>query len=108
MLKANRELSKSAAVFDNVPEVKVKQYFKDLAGIDELPSPHRMSTAHDINGKPGIRYTVEKDCLIYNLRSGSSTVDKTGAKWTIEINGVSGYPVGDRVINRKKIEIKFR
>src|SRR5690606_13672704 len=42
VLKANRELSKSAAVFDNVPEVKVKQYFKDLTGIDELPSPHRM------------------------------------------------------------------
>ncbi|ETF02389.1 hypothetical protein W822_14720 [Advenella kashmirensis W13003] len=107
-IKANGEFSKNAMVFDNVPRSKVVKYYKKLAGIEFLPNPQLMTETPDIYGNPGILYTVEKGKITYTLRSGSSSVDKTRAKWTIEISGVRGYPVGERVVNRKKIEMKFR
>src|SRR5690606_9864839 len=106
--KANPELSKNAAVFDNVPQGKVIQYFKDLAGVEFLPKPLPMPKMVDVHGNIGLRYTVEKDGLTYNLRRESKSVDQTRAKWTIEVSGVKGYPVGDRLMRRKEIEIKFR
>ncbi len=106
--KANPELSKNAAVFDNVPQRQVMQYFKDLAGVEVLPVSKPMPAALDVYGNPGIRYTVDKGDVTYNLRSGSSSVDTTGAKWTIEISGVRGNKVGDRVMKQRKIEVKFR
>ncbi|AHG65584.1 hypothetical protein MIM_c35240 [Advenella mimigardefordensis DPN7] len=104
---ANPELSKNAPVFDGVPQGKVLQYFKDLAGIEALPTAKPMA-AIDVYGNPGIRYTIDKDGLTYNLRSGSSSVDSTGAKWTIEINGLKGHEINGRILNHRRIEVKFR
>jgi len=106
--KANPELSKNAAVFDGVSEPKVKQYFMDLAGVEKLPSPKPMKNAVDLHGNQGIMYIVRKNGVTYNLRSGSRSVDQTQAKWTIEVTGVDRYKVGDRILKRDYIEVKFR
>ena len=106
--KANPDLSKNAAVFDGVSESKVKRYFMDLAGVEKLPAPQPMSKAVDVRGNPGLMYIVEKDGLKYNLRTGSSTVDQTQAKWTIDITGIPRTDVNGRILTRDKIEVKFR
>jgi hypothetical protein len=106
--KANPELSKNAVVFDDVPQGKVMQYFKELAGVEFLPEPLPMPTALDVYGNQGMMYIVKKDGLTYNLRSGSKSVDQTRAKWTIEVHGILGNKVGNRVMERQKIEAKFR
>ncbi len=106
--KVNPEHSKNAVVFDDVPQGKVMQYFKELAGVEFLPEPLPMPTALDVYGNPGMMYIVKKDGLTYNLRSGSKSVDQTRAKWTIEVHGILGNKVGNRVMERQKIEAKFR
>ncbi len=108
MYKANPELSKNASVFDNVPEGKVIEYFKDLAGVEVLPVSTPIPTALDVYGNPGILYVVKNGGVTYNLRSGSSSVGNTKAKWTIEVTGVKKHRVGEKLLKQNQIEVKFR
>lgn len=106
--KANPEVSQNAPIFDGVSEQDVMTYFKQLTGEPSLPKAELLPRLKDLDGNVSIRYTVKEGDLTYNLRNGSSSVDVTRARWTIEITGTSGQQVGEKVLTRPKVEIKFR
>ncbi|KGF25284.1 hypothetical protein HMPREF2130_11335 [Oligella urethralis DNF00040] len=108
LIKANPQISEGAAIFDGVSEQDVMSYFKQLTGVDNLPKAEKIPHLKDLDGNQAIFYAVKKDGLTYNLRNGSSSIDKTKARWTIEVTGVKGYQVGERVLTRKFVEVKFR
>ncbi|PMC14683.1 hypothetical protein CJ230_11670 [Oligella urethralis] len=107
LIKANPQISQNAAIFDGVSEQDVMSYFKQLTGVDKLPKAEKMGHLKDLDGNQAIVYAVKKDGLTYNLRNGSSSIDKTEARWTIEVTGTSGYQVGEKVLTRPRVEIKF-
>lgn len=68
----------NAKIFSGVSEAQVKQYFQELAGINQLPAPRV------IQGK-GNLYSVNVPGGNFNLRDFSSSASLTGPAWTVDI-----------------------
>ncbi|OOF46831.1 hypothetical protein BKK52_10710 [Rodentibacter trehalosifermentans] len=104
--------SMGAPVYQGVSDQNVFSYFKEITGVDKLPNPIVISKMKDLNGNNGKVWSVKptegplKGSTV-NLRTFSSSQEKTRAKYTVEI--VQPSNVNERVsgINAGKIEIKF-
>ncbi|WP_256821843.1 VENN motif pre-toxin domain-containing protein, partial [Rodentibacter trehalosifermentans] len=109
---ANPKTSMGAPVYQGVSDQNVFSYFKEITGVDKLPNPIVISKMKDLNGNNGKVWSVKptegplKGSTV-NLRTFSSSQEKTRAKYTVEI--VQPSNVNERVsgINAGKIEIKF-
>jgi filamentous hemagglutinin len=88
--------SGKAAIFSDVTDLQVEEYFLNLTGTTSLPQAHSLT----INGTQGIRYTVSTSRGNFTLRSVSSSAGQTGPAWTIDVPGA----VTGNTYNR---EIKF-
>ncbi|NKG13318.1 hemagglutinin [Ralstonia solanacearum] len=75
--------SGKAAIFSGVTEAQVNSYFLKLTGASFLPAPVPMT----IKGEQGVRYTVNTPQGNFTLRNVSSSADKTGPAWTIDVPG---------------------
>ncbi len=94
-LKADQAVSVGAPVFPGASTAVVMGYYKELAGIDALP------TVKTIPGKGDVYVATRPDGSKVTLRSFSSSAQKTGAVWTIEIR----HPL---INNNRIVEIKFK
>jgi RHS repeat-associated protein len=74
----------NAKMYAGATEAEVKEYFKELAGVSELPP------ARQVPGK-GTLYVVRTPDGNINLRDFSSSAAQTGPAWTIDIpKGIAG------------------
>lgn len=94
-LKADQTVSIGAPVFPGASTPEVMGYYKELAGIDAMP------TVKAIPGKGDVYVAIRPDGSKVTLRSFSSSAQQTGAVWTIEIRHPS-------INNNRIVEIKFK
>ncbi|ASM35194.1 Uncharacterised protein [Campylobacter sputorum subsp. bubulus] len=95
-------------VFKNVPDKDVFKFFKDTAGVKEMPKARKTTTEVTRNGKKIKEkitiYTVDTGKGKINLRHNSNSLLSNGksARWTMEV------PIGTdskgKIITR---ELKF-
>ena len=101
-LVADPAVSQGAPVFIGATDAEIAGYFRQIAGINTMPTPSPAALAQ---GK--IVYSTkisegEYAGATIALRDFSSSATSTGARWTIEIKG---NPAG---INANRAEIKFK
>ena len=110
--KADINDSKSVPVFHNVSDENAITYFKELAGIENLPPPLTIANKFDIHGNPAKVWTVKPTKgpfkgTTLNLRNFSTSQDQIPTKLTIEI--VRGKNINKSIsgLGYRFIEIKF-
>ncbi|MDO4871734.1 MAG: hypothetical protein Q4A26_03315, partial [Candidatus Saccharibacteria bacterium] len=110
--KADINDSKSVPVFHNISDENAITYFKELAGIENLPPPLTIANKFDIHGNPAKVWTVKPakgpfKGTTLNLRNFSTSQDQIPTKLTIEI--VRGKNINKSIsgLGYNSIEIKF-
>ncbi|HHQ2546026.1 TPA: hypothetical protein ACSPK5_005272, partial [Pseudomonas aeruginosa] len=95
VLKTDPQVSKGAPVYMGATTSDVMSYFRQLAGVENMP------VAKVIPGK-GTIYTAKTDAgARITLRDFSTSSQQTGASWTIDVM--------DKSINGgRMVEIKFK
>ncbi|HCF2476949.1 MULTISPECIES: hypothetical protein [Pseudomonas aeruginosa group] len=95
VLKTDPQVSKGAPVYMGATTSDVMSYFRQLAGVENMPA------AKVIPGKGAI-YTAKTDAgARITLRDFSTSSQQTGASWTIDVM--------DKSINGgRMVEIKFK
>jgi len=68
----------NAKIFSGATDVEVKQYFSELTGSTDLPSPRTIPGKGDI-------YVVNTPEGNFTLRNFSSSSGQTGPAWTIDV-----------------------
>ncbi|AVE03620.1 hypothetical protein CYL20_03260 [Pseudomonas palleroniana] len=68
----------NAKIFSGATDVEVKQYFSQLTGSTQLPSPRSIPGKGDI-------YVVNTPEGNFTLRNFSSSSGQTGPAWTIDV-----------------------
>ncbi|WP_018651248.1 VENN motif pre-toxin domain-containing protein [Actinobacillus capsulatus] len=109
----NPRTSIGAPVFQGVSDQNVISYYKEISGVDKLPSPQIIPKMKDLNGNSGKVWTIKpqqgplKGSTI-NLRNFSTSQNDTNAKYTIEIIQPKDNKTWVSGIKSRKIEIKFQ
>ena len=70
-------------MFEGISDTDIKSYFLELTGTTKMPD----ARAIIVNEQPGIVYSIVTPQGKFNLRDVSSSQDRSGAKWTIDIPG---------------------
>ncbi|WP_279716405.1 ankyrin repeat domain-containing protein [Chelonobacter oris] len=104
---ADKKLSEGTPIFSGLSNKQIEQLFKDISGINKLPTGKTILGTKTLNGDMGIVYPVKPtDGLLkgatVNLRNFSTSQNESGEKWTIEIISK------DKNIFKNKTEIKFK
>lgn len=96
---ADPQLSVGATVFTGATDADVMTYFKQLAGLESMPS------AKVVPGK-GTVYLIKVTAgpsagSTVTLRDFSTSAQQTGAKWTIDLMTPS-------INGGRRVEVKFK
>jgi filamentous hemagglutinin len=95
VLKADAQVSTGAPVYIGASTSDVMLYFRQLTGTDRMP------VAKVVPGK-GLLYTATTSSgAKITLRDFSTSAQKTGASWTIDVQDKS-------INNGKRVEVKFK
>ncbi|KAF1003832.1 MAG: 16S rRNA endonuclease CdiA [Pseudomonas sp.] len=95
VLKTDPQVSKGAPVYEGATTSDVMSYFKQLAGVENMP------VAKVVPGKGTIYTATTEGGSKITLRDFSRSSQQTGASWTIDVM--------DKVINGgRTVEIKFK
>ncbi|EMB2832942.1 hypothetical protein [Stenotrophomonas maltophilia] len=94
-MKADAQVSTGAPVYIGASTSDVMLYFRQLTGTDRMP------VAKVVLGK-GLLYTATTSSgAKITLRDFSTSAQKTGASWTIDVQDKS-------INNGKRVEVKFK
>lgn len=79
-------------MYKGVSETQIKQLFKELAGVKDLPKPREIKGKASIDGKQGVIYAIKKsNGENLTLRNFSTSVNETKARWTIQTTASNGF-----------------
>ncbi|ASM36857.1 hypothetical protein [Campylobacter sputorum] len=90
-----------AKVFKNVPDKDVFKFFKDTAGVKEMPKAQKVFDKKSGKFKGEI-YIIKKDGVDYILRDFATQKSKDGSvfSWTLQIKELPN--------TKNNIELKFK